>query len=112
MPGETYRIGEVAELLGVEASALRFWEKEFPQLSPSRTPGGQRLYGAQDVLLLQEIRRLLYEEGMTLEGARRLLDRGSELSPQATGKLDQESMSLLLEELAELRSLLAGGKKS
>lgn len=70
-----YRIGEAAKLLELETYVLRFWETEFPQLEPLRTPKGQRLYSASHVALLHEVKRLLYDEGLTIEGARKSLDR-------------------------------------
>lgn len=68
-----YRIGEAAALLELKTCVLRFWESEFPQLDPVRTPKGQRLYREEDVALLRHIRSLLHEQGMTIEGARRVL---------------------------------------
>ena len=72
-PDNTYRIGEVAELLDLKTHVLRFWETEFPQLAPLRTGKGQRLYTEENVALLRRIRQLLHEQGMTIEGARRVL---------------------------------------
>ena len=69
-----YRIGEVAKRLGVEAYVLRFWEEEFPQLTAARTEKGQRYYTDEHLELLEKIRHLLYEEKMTIKGARQRLD--------------------------------------
>jgi len=66
-----YRIGEVASMLGVEASTLRFWEKEF-KLRPKRS-GNERLYTSEDIEKLRRIKYLVKEEKYTLEGARRKL---------------------------------------
>lgn len=66
-----YKIGEVCEIVGVEAHVLRFWETEFPSLSPRKSKSGQRIYRPKDIELLLRIRRLLYEEGFTIAGARR-----------------------------------------
>lgn len=74
MAERTYRIGEAARLLKLESFVLRFWETEFPQLRPVRTPKGQRQYTAADLTLLRRVRFLLHEQGMTIEGARRILD--------------------------------------
>jgi DNA-binding transcriptional MerR regulator len=74
IPGKLYfRIGEVAELCKVPAYVLRFWESEFPQLSPNKSSTGQRLYRRKDVESAVRIRRLLYEEGYTIAGARQIL---------------------------------------
>jgi DNA-binding transcriptional MerR regulator len=68
-----YKIREVCEIVGVEAHVLRFWESEFPALSPPKTKSGQRIYRPKDIELLLLIRRLLYEEGFTIAGARKQL---------------------------------------
>ena len=78
MPGRgerTYKIGHAAQILGVEPYVLRFWESEFPQLSPIRTPKGQRLYTEAHLRLITRIKTLLYEHGLTIDGARRKLDQ-------------------------------------
>lgn len=71
---QTYRIGEVAELLGLKTSVLRFWESTFPQLEALRTAKGQRLYTEDHVRLIRRIQELVHEQGLTLDGARRILD--------------------------------------
>lgn len=68
-----YRIGEVARLTALKASVLRFWEAEFNDLSPPKSRTGQRLYTKKDIELLLEIKRLLYVEKLTIEGARKRL---------------------------------------
>lgn len=68
-----YLIGEVSQMLDLEAYVLRYWETEFPQLRPKKDRSGQRKYRAHDIALLEEIKRLLYEEKYTIEGARRQL---------------------------------------
>ena len=73
MSAKTYRIGEAATLLNLKTYVLRFWEMEFPQISPVRTEKGQRLYTESDVAVLRRIRFLLHERGLTIEGARRIL---------------------------------------
>lgn len=74
MPGEIYKIGEAAQLLGLKSYVLRFWESEFPQLNPTRTESGQRLYSERDLELLRRIRNLLHERGLTIGGARKILN--------------------------------------
>ncbi len=68
-----HKISEVAKIVGVEPYVLRFWEKEFPQIKTIRTKGGQRLYTQETISLIKRIKHLLYEEGLTIEGARKRL---------------------------------------
>src|ERR1019366_5163322 len=68
-----FRIGEVAQLVGVEAYVLRYWESEFPGLSPKKSSTGQRMFRRKDVELLLNIKHLLYHEKFTIEGARKAL---------------------------------------
>lgn len=68
-----FRIGDVAELAGVETHVLRFWESEFPRLAPKKTSTGQRQYRRKDVEAVLEIKRLLYNDRYTIEGARKVL---------------------------------------
>ena len=68
-----FKIGEVSELLGVEAYVLRYWESEFPVLSPKKSGTGHRLYRRKDVTLFLEIKELLYVKRFTIEGARNSL---------------------------------------
>jgi DNA-binding transcriptional MerR regulator len=68
-----FRIGEVADLCRLPAYVLRFWETEFPQLKPVKSNTGQRMYRRKDVENVLRIKRLLYEEGFTIAGARQHL---------------------------------------
>ncbi len=68
-----FRIGEVSDLVGVKPYVLRYWESEFPDIKPSKSKSGQRLYKRRDVELLLRIRQLLYEERFTINGARKRL---------------------------------------
>ncbi|MGB8477397.1 MAG: MerR family transcriptional regulator [Acidobacteriaceae bacterium] len=68
-----FRIGDVARLCSLPAYVLRFWETEFPQLKPHKGGSGQRLYRKRDVEIVLEIKRLLYDEGFTIAGARKSL---------------------------------------
>ena len=68
-----FRIGDVASLCSLPAYVLRFWETEFPQLKPHKGGSGQRLYRKRDVEIVLEIKRLLYDEGFTIAGARKSL---------------------------------------
>ena len=74
IPGKRYfTIGEVSELCAVKPHVLRYWEQEFPQLSPVKRRGNRRYYQRQDVLLIRQIRALLYDQGFTIGGARQRL---------------------------------------
>jgi DNA-binding transcriptional MerR regulator len=68
-----YKIGEVCQLTDTQPYVLRFWESEFPQLAPKKSRSGQRLYRRRDIDLVLEIKKLLYEEGFTIAGARKRL---------------------------------------
>src|ERR1700674_2977091 len=70
-----FRIGEVARLAGIKPYVLRFWETEFPSLGPRKSGTGHRLYRRKDVELVLEIKRLLYDQRFTIEGARKFLKR-------------------------------------
>ena len=117
-PGRMYRIGEAARELDLQTSVLRFWEGEFPGLQPVRTPKGQRLYTERDMELLRKIRSLLHEQGMTIEGARRVFAGASPSAVPAGGSrpasppsasVSADNAALLqdaLRELRELRTLL------
>jgi DNA-binding transcriptional MerR regulator len=86
-----FKIGEVSSLLGVEAYVLRYWETEFPGLSPKKSGTGHRLYRRKDVEMLLRIKDLLYEKRFTIEGARQSL-QASARSPKlrATKRVQQE----------------------
>jgi DNA-binding transcriptional MerR regulator len=82
-----FRIGDVSRLTGIKAFVLRYWETEFPALQPVKSPSGHRLYRREDVQTVLEIRRLLYDEGFTIAGARRhLRDRGIDASSAASAE--------------------------
>src|SRR5579864_7712455 len=74
IPGKRYfTIGEVSELCAVKPHVLRYWEQEFEQLAPVKRRGNRRYYQRQDVLVIRQIRSLLYEQGFTIGGARNRL---------------------------------------
>lgn len=66
-----YKIGEVCEITGIEAHVLRYWESEFPVLHPLKNSAGQRVYRQKDIELVLRIKRLLYQDGFTIAGAKR-----------------------------------------
>jgi DNA-binding transcriptional MerR regulator len=74
IPGKRYfTIGEVSDLCAVKPHVLRYWEQEFPQLKPVKRRGNRRYYQRQDVLIIRQIRSLLYNDGFTIGGARQRL---------------------------------------
>ena len=81
-----FRIGEVSRLTATKAFVLRYWETEFPMLQPVKSPSGHRLYRREDIETVFEIKRLLYEEGFTIAGARKHFEeRGQEHSEHGEG---------------------------
>src|ERR1700675_2803309 len=76
-----FRIGDVARLANIKPYVLRFWETEFPGLGPKKSGTGHRLYRRKDVEMVLEIKRLLYEERFTIEGARKFLETRSKPEP-------------------------------
>lgn len=104
LPDKLYfRIGEVAELVGVEPHVLRYWESEF-RLRPHRSGSGQRLYRKQDVGRFLRVRQLLHEEGYTIAGARKLLVDGEESVTPTTPPLSRPSLEESLRRVRELRA--------
>ena len=126
-----YKIGEVCQYTDTQPYVIRFWESEFPQLSPGKGRSGQRVYRREDIDLILRIKKLLYEEEYTIAGARRRLDEGPEgaeeereltetleagdeaaARPGDTGEAPPESPETggdasILEEMESLRSRLA-----
>jgi DNA-binding transcriptional MerR regulator len=84
---DLYRIGEVSRLTNLKPFVLRYWETEFPMLEPVKSSSGHRLYRQEDVEMVLRIKRLLYDEGFTIAGARRHLreQNGASESEGATG---------------------------
>ena len=86
-----FGISEVAKLCAVEASVLRYWEKQFDQIEPKKRTNGRRYYTRDHVLLIRHIKRLLYDEGFTIEGAKIQLSKGQ--SSQTTSQqVHQQSL--------------------
>jgi DNA-binding transcriptional MerR regulator len=101
IPGKRYfTIGEVSELCGVKPHVLRYWEQEFPQLKPVKRRGNRRYYQRQDVLVIRQIRALLYDQGFTIGGARNRLE-GEEAREDVT-----QSHQLARQLRAELEELI------
>ncbi|HKW97338.1 MAG TPA: MerR family transcriptional regulator [Bryobacteraceae bacterium] len=100
-----FRIGEVSNLLGLEPYVLRYWETEFPSLSPKKSGTGHRLYRRKDVELLLRIKHLLYEKRFTIDGARQFLHDEAKIAHQKALKQDQQE--LFADPLPEIRKELA-----
>ena len=104
IPGKRYfTIGEVSELCAVKPHVLRYWEQEFPQLKPLKRRGNRRYYQRHDVILIRQIRSLLYEHGFTIGGARQRLS-GDEAKTDSNQS--QQIIRQLRGELEEVLELL------
>jgi len=106
-----FRIGEVAELCRLPAYVLRFWETEFPQLKPVKSSTGQRMYRHKDVENVLHIKKLLYEEGFTIAGARQQLrvENKSQKSQNPLPFPEKPSANLkhIRQELREILTILS-----
>ena len=117
MPGNAlpdklfFKIGEVAQIVGVAAHVLRYWESEFNALRPLKTRGSHRVYRRRDVELAVLLKRLLHEEGLTIAGAKRRLRESGQYriaEPAAPRELrDDEQRAELVAMRAELTELLS-----
>ena len=104
IPGKRYfTIGEVSELCGVKPHVLRYWEQEFPQLKPVKRRGNRRYYQRKDVLMIRQIRSLLYEQGFTIGGARQQMSGESAKDDQ---NQSQQIVRQLRGELEEILQIL------
>lgn len=110
-----YRIGEVSRMTGVKPHVLRYWESEFKVIKPHKGGSLQRLYRKKDVDLILRIKRLLYEEGYTISGAKRKIKDLERAEPQRVPlrlvekrpkEKARELLHLIREELMEIRRLL------
>ncbi len=114
-----YRIGEVSRITATKAFVLRYWETEFPMLQPVKSRSGHRLYRRADIETVFEIKRLLYEEGFTIAGARKHLAelagaKGVPAAPEvkrfaaplASAALSRGQRKLLLDLREELEAIL------
>lgn len=112
IPGKRYfTIGEVSDLCGVKSHVLRYWEQEFPQLSPVRR-GNRRYYRRQDVLLIRQIRTLLYDQRFTIDGARSQLKGAASPKQQKKKKKEYSPVvSQIITELEEVIDILGGEKE-
>ncbi len=101
IPNKRYfTIGEVSELCAVKPHVLRYWEQEFPELKPVKRRGNRRYYQRHDVLLIRQIRSLLYEKGYTIGGARQ------QLSSEEIKDDNNQSQQLVRQLRTELEDVL------
>ena len=116
-PDALRTIGEVTRALGIRQHVLRYWEEQFPMLSPVKRSGGRRYYRAEDIALIAEIDRLVHREGFTLRGARQWIEAGGGSTPHAVPKqetaapaepiADAPPSAELIEALQTIRAELA-----
>lgn len=113
IPGKRYfTIGEVSELCFVKPHVLRYWEQEFPQLKPSKRQGNRRYYQQRDVVMVRQIRGLLYEDGFTIVGARQKLSdtpvKPDKPAPNTavTAEGEKQLVKQLRDDLEQVLSLL------
>ena len=105
-----FKIGEVAKILGIEPYVLRYWETEFPEISPSKSKSRQRLYKRQDVELISQIQSLLYKHNFTIKGARKKIH---DLKKNKTVSEDQAALdfkqepSKISQHVDEVRAIIA-----
>ncbi|MFW6200958.1 MAG: MerR family transcriptional regulator [Gemmatimonadota bacterium] len=108
---EYYSIGEVCDLVDLKPHVLRYWETQFPPLSPSKNRSGNRVYQRKEIELILLVKHLLYTEKYTIEGAKQKLDRirrgeDEETRERAERALDDELIALLRSDLREALELL------
>lgn len=107
---EYYSISEVADLVGLPAHVLRYWESQFSVLNPSKNRSGNRVYQRKEIRLILLVKQLLHEEKYTVEGAKQRLEqlrRGGDLAAATARAFDTQMVDVLREELTALRDLLA-----
>ena len=103
IPGKRYfTIGEVSELCAVKPHVLRYWEQEFPQLKPVKRRGNRRYYQRQDVLIIRQIRSLLYDDGFTIGGARQRLTGDQAKSDVSQSQQIIKQLRLELEQVLKI----------
>jgi len=109
-----FKIGEVSKLAAVATHVLRYWEAEFPSISPKRANSHQRLYRRVDVEMILIIKTLLHEQGYTIAGARKFLESGYKMKTTPESIVPEDTTSCLAKiksELREMEALLTGRDK-
>ncbi|HIF17991.1 MAG TPA: MerR family transcriptional regulator [Cycloclasticus sp.] len=103
IPAKRYfTIGEVSELCVVKPHVLRYWEQEFPQLEPVKRRGNRRYYQRQDIVLIRQIRGLLYDDGYTIGGARTHLSGDNSQKDTSQTKIEIQQIQAELQEILEI----------
>jgi DNA-binding transcriptional MerR regulator len=103
-PKRYFTIGEVGELCAVKPHVLRYWEAEFPQLKPVKRRGNRRYYQRGDVILIRQIKSLLYEQGYTIGGARQKMSAKAEPTPAAA--ISSSELSAIITDLESVTAAL------
>jgi len=109
IPAKRYfTIGEVGELCSVKPHVLRYWEQEFPQLKPVKRRGNRRYYQREDVLLIRQIKSLLYEQGFTIGGARQRMSSAQELPAEnvTTAAVEGNDIRSMIAEIESVLKML------
>lgn len=104
-----FRIGELAEIVGVEPHVLRYWEQEF-RMRPQRSPSGQRMYRRKDISRFLRIRNLLYKQGFTIPGARRVL-ADARKGDAVVAVSDPEQVDAARKRIDEIREHIARSRR-
>ena len=108
---EYYSIGEVCDLVGLKAHVLRYWESQFPALKPSKNRAGNRVYQRKEIRLIILVRRLLYDEKYTIEGARQKVEelrKGGDLDDATRQLMDRGMVEEIRGELRAILGILRG----
>ncbi|VAX32715.1 hypothetical protein MNBD_NITROSPIRAE01-511 [hydrothermal vent metagenome] len=100
-----YKISDVCQLTGLEAYVVRFWETEFPMLHPKKSRGNQRIYIKKEIDLILEIKRLLYQEKLTIAGARKRLRQPTKKA-ERINTVHDNTLGVVKKELEDLLHLL------
>jgi DNA-binding transcriptional MerR regulator len=106
---EYYSIGEVCDLVGLKPHVLRYWETQFPPLKPSKNRAGNRVYQRREIRLIILVKRLLYEERYTIEGARQKVEElrsGEDFEERTIQALNESAVDEIRTELREILEIL------
>lgn len=104
-----FTIGEVSGLCRVKPHVLRYWEQEFPQLRPVKRRGNRRYYKQQDVMIVRDIRNLLYQQGFTINGARaQMREKGKAVAVVPPSSVGADSLTKIRRELEAVIELMDG----